>query len=86
MAHPNHVDGPGTAQFIANGQNHGPFNNGVSRGGDPTADDLETAHHGPDTPGNADRCYQTTGVVAPGQDVEIAIIRSDGQKLMNRSD
>ncbi len=64
MAGPNH-------QVIANGQNHGPFVNGVSCGGDPAAFGLETAHHGPDagTPGKADGCYRTTGGVAPRLDV-----------------
>lgn len=68
-AHP-HQAGPND-QVIANGQNHGPFVNGVSCGGDPAAYGLESAHHGPDagTPGKADGCYMTTGGVAPGLDV-----------------
>ena len=77
-AHPHQVVTPGTEQEIANGQNHGPFANGVSCGGDPAAYGLETAHHGPDagTPGKGDDgCYQTTGGVAPGQDVENPVIR-----------
>lgn len=70
LAHP-HTAGP-TDQVIANGQNHGPFVNGVTCGGDPAAYGLETAHHGPDagTPGAADGCYETTGGVPPGQDDE----------------
>lgn len=78
-AHPHqvsvaHNDG---GQVIANGQNHGPFVDGVSCGGDPAAYGLETAHHGPDAgaPGNADRCYQTTDGVPPGQDVTNPVIR-----------
>jgi len=69
-AHP-HKAGPRN-QVIANGQNHGPFVNGVSCGGDPAAYGLESAHHGPDagTPGKADGCYMTTGGVAPGADVQ----------------
>lgn len=76
-AHDHTVRTPGTTQVIANGQKHGPFVNGVSCGGDPAAYGLETAHHGPDagTPGRADGCYQTTGGVAPGQDVENPVIR-----------
>lgn len=77
-AHPHKVETPGTTQVIANGQNHGPFDSsGVSCGGDPAAYGLETAHHGPDagTPGRADGCYQTTGGVAPGQDVANPVIR-----------
>lgn len=71
-AHPHTVNG----QQLANGQNHGPFVNGVSCGGDPAAYGLETAHHGPDagTPGNSDGCYMTTGGVAPGLDVENPVI------------
>lgn len=66
-----------SGQVIANGQNHGPFVNGVSCGGDPAAYGLETAHHGPDagTAGRADGCYQTTGSVAPGLDVSNPVIR-----------
>jgi hypothetical protein len=76
-AHPHTVQTPGTTQVMANGQNHGPFVNGVSCGGDPAAYGLETAHHGPDagTPGKGDGCYQTTGAVAPSQDVENPVIR-----------
>lgn len=72
-AHPHTVNG----QEIANGQNHGPFVNGVSCGGDPAAYGLETAHHGPDagTPGKSDGCYMTTGGVAPGLDVENPVIQ-----------
>ena len=76
-AHPHQVDPPGTTQEIANGQDHGPFVNGVSCGGDPAAYGLETAHHGPDagTPGRADGCYQTTGSVPPAEDVANPVIR-----------
>lgn len=75
FAHPHTVAPSG--QVLANGQNHGPFVNGTSCGGDPAAYGLETAHHGPDagTPGRADGCYQTTGSVPPGQDVENPVIR-----------
>lgn len=75
FAHP-HVVSP-SGQVLANGQNHGPFVNGVSCGGDSAAYGLETAHHGPDagTPGRADGCYQTTGAVPPGQDVANPVIR-----------
>ncbi len=86
VAHPHTVAPSG--QTLANGQNHGPFRSGVSCGGDPAAYGLETAHHGPDAgvPGKADpvegsrqeeraACYQTTGSVAPGQDVESPVIR-----------
>lgn len=86
LAHPHVVSTSG--QVLANGQNHGPFANGVSCGGDPAAYGLETAHHGPDAgvPGKADpvdgsrqetraACYQTTGSVPPGQDVESPVIR-----------
>jgi hypothetical protein len=67
----------GAGQTIANGQNHGPFVNGISCGGDAAAYGLETAHHGPDagTPGRADGCYMTTGGVAPGADVANPVIR-----------
>ena len=78
-AHPHRVSvaHQGEGQMIANGQNHGPFVNGVSCGGDPAAYGLETAHHGPDagTPGKADGCYQTTGGVPPAQDVANPVIR-----------
>ena len=78
-AHPHVVSvaHQGDGQVIANGQNHGPFVNGTSCGGDPAAYGLETAHHGPDAgePGKADGCYQTTGAVPPGQDVENPVIR-----------
>jgi hypothetical protein len=79
LAHP-HEAAPahqGDGQTIANGQNHGPFVNGTSCGGDPAAYGLESAHHGPDagTPGKADGCYQTTGSVPPGQDVSSPAIR-----------
>ena len=67
----------GDGQTIANGQNHGPFANGESCGGDSAAYGLETAHHGPDagTPGRADGCYLTTGGVAPGADVSNPVLR-----------
>jgi hypothetical protein len=73
-AHPHVITTNG--QVIANGQNHAPFVNGVSCGGDPAAYGLETAHHGPDagTPGRGDGCYQTTGAVPPGQDVANPVI------------
>lgn len=76
-AHEHHVIAPGTTQVIANGQNHATFVNGTSCGGDPAAYGLETAHHGPDagTPGKGDGCFQTTGGVAPGLDVENPVIR-----------
>lgn len=78
LAHPHTIviDGK-TVAVLANGQNHGPFVNGTSCGGDPAAYGLETAHHGPDagTPGKADGCYQTTGSVPPGQDVANPVIR-----------
>jgi hypothetical protein len=78
-AHPHQVSVAhhGAGQVIANGQNHGPFANGVSCGGDPAAYGLETAHHGPDagTPGKADGCYQTTGGVPPAEDVANPVIR-----------
>lgn len=76
-AHSHQVETPGTTQAIANGQNHGPFVNGVSCGGDPAAYGLESAHHGPDagTPGRADGCYQTTGGVPPTRDVTNPVIR-----------
>ncbi len=78
-AHPHVVSvaHQGTGQVIANGQNHAPFVNGTTCGGDPAAYGLETAHHGPDagTPGKADGCYQTTGSVPPGQDVQNPVIR-----------
>lgn len=74
FAHPHEAQPAhqGDGQEIANGQNHGPFVNGVTCGGDPAAYGLETAHHGPDagTPGKADGCYQTTGGVPPAQDDE----------------
>ena len=77
FAHPHKVVTPHGEQELANGQNHGPFVNGVSCGGDPAAYGLETAHHGPDagTPGRADNCYATTGGVPPGQDVTNPVIR-----------
>ena len=63
-AHPHQAEPAhgGTGQVIANSQNHAPFVNGVTCGGDPAAYGLESAHHGPDagTPGNADGCYETT--------------------------
>jgi hypothetical protein len=78
QAHPHIVDPDhdGTGQVLANSQNHAPFVNGVSCGGDPAAYGLETAHHGPDagTPGNGDGCYQTTGGVPPSQDVASPVI------------
>jgi hypothetical protein len=68
-AHP-HVVGK-SGQVVANGQNHLPFVNGVTCGGDPAAFGLESAHHGPDagTPGKADGCYMTTGGVPPDKDI-----------------
>jgi hypothetical protein len=79
FAHPHQVSTAhqGAGQVIANGQNHGPFVEGVSCGGDPAAYGLETAHHGPDagTPGRADGCYQTTGNVPPAEDVSNPVIR-----------
>jgi hypothetical protein len=79
FAHPHEasVAHQGDGQPLANSQNHGPFVNGVSCGGDPAAYGLETAHHGPDagTPGNADGCYATTGGVPPSQDVQNPVIR-----------
>jgi hypothetical protein len=76
-AHPHNVTtGNGEEQVIAHGQNHAapdPADSGTMCGGDPAGYGLETAHHGPDagTPGKADDgCYQTTGNVPPGQDVE----------------
>lgn len=82
-AHPHQVDTNQNGVIdtgdvrLANGQNHGPFVNGVSCGGDPAAYGLETAHHGPDAGerGKADGCYQTTGGVSPGADVENPVIR-----------
>jgi hypothetical protein len=76
-AHSHQVETSGTTQVIANGQNHAPFVNGESCGGDPAAYGLETAHHGPDagTPGKrGDECYQTTGGVPPSQDVQNPVI------------
>lgn len=78
QAHPHTVVTQGeTRAILANGQNHGPFVSGVSCGGDPAAYGLETAHHGPDagTSGKADGCYQTTGSVAPSNDVASPVIR-----------
>ena len=64
-------------QVIANAQNHAPFINGQSCGGDPAAYGLETAHHGPDsaTRGRADGCYTTTDALAPALDVSNPVIR-----------
>ena len=45
-AYPHTVASSG--QVFAKGQDHAPFVNGVSCGGDPAAYGLETAHHGPD--------------------------------------
>ncbi len=76
-AHPHHVTtGNGEERVIADGQNHGPFADGVACGGDPAAYGLETAHHGPDagTPGKGDGCYATTGGVPPAQDVDNPVI------------
>lgn len=86
LAHPHTVSTSG--QTLAHGQNHGTPSNGIVCGGDPAAYGLETAHHGPDagTPGKADpvdgsrqeqraACYQTTGSVPPGQDVQNPVIR-----------
>ena len=73
-AHPHEAEPAhdGTGQVIANSQNHAPFVNGVTCGGDPAAYGLESAHHGPDagTPGKADGCYETTGGVPLAQDDE----------------
>ena len=78
-AHPHVVSvaHSGTGQIIANAQNHAPFVNGISCGGDPVAYGLESAHHGPDagTPGRADGCYATTGGVPPAADVSNPVIR-----------
>lgn len=77
-----------SGEVIASGQNHPAFVNGVScewfaPAGGPTAPPigpawfgLETAHHGPDAgdPGRGDGCYQTTGSVLPGQDVQNPVI------------
>ena len=81
-AHPHNVKG----QPIANGQNHPAFINGQSCESfgpasttpiGPAWYGLETAHHGPDagTRGRADGCYETTGRVPPGQDVQSPVIR-----------
>lgn len=79
-AHP-HSAGP-RGQVIANEQNHPRFDqNGMScEWYDPAGPyaigpawyGLETAHHGPDagTRGKGDGCYQTTGGVPPGEDVQ----------------
>jgi hypothetical protein len=86
LAHPHTVVTPGTTQKLANGQNHPAFVGGTSCesfggiGGDaigPSWYGMETAHHGPDagTPGKANGCYQTTGNVPPGQDVQNPVIR-----------
>lgn len=87
-AHPhNVVTGDGSQQVIANGQNHPAFSNGLSCDSSGTAGPawygLETAHHGPDAgqPGRGAggqdpyACYQTTGGVAPGADVQSPVIR-----------
>lgn len=71
LAHP-HVANPahqGAGQPIANSQNHGPYEDGVTCGGDPAVYGLESAHHGPDsgTPGKSDGCYQIDGT-APALD------------------
>lgn len=74
-AHEHVVRTPNHDQYIANGQNHAPFKDGVScestegdpRGlADPAGYGLETAHHGPDagTPGKGDGCYETTDKMA----------------------
>ena len=80
-AHPHAANG----QVIANGQNHPAFISGLSCESNgpagaipigPAWYGLETAHHGPDAgdPGKADTCYQTTGSVPPGQDVQNPVI------------
>jgi hypothetical protein len=78
-AHPHVVSvaHQGAGQVIANAQNHGPYVNGVSCGGDPAGYGLEAAHHGPDggTPGRADGCYSTTDGVPPAADVSRPVIR-----------
>jgi hypothetical protein len=84
FAHPHMIGHNG--QVLANGQNHPAFINGTSCQSYPSAGPapvgpawygLETAHHGPDagTPGKKDGCYQTTGSVPPGQDVQSPVIR-----------
>jgi hypothetical protein len=87
-AHPHNVaTGSGDLQVIANGQNHPAFTSGLSCDTDGSAGSawygLETAHHGPDA-GQAGRglggedaaaCYQTTGGVAPGADVQNPVIQ-----------
>ena len=77
VAHP-HVVETGNASFVflANGQNHAPFSNGLSCGaGDPAGYGLETAHHGPDagTPGKGDGCYKVDGTV-PALDINNPVI------------
>ena len=72
LAHPHEAEPAhdGAGQELANGQNHGPFDDsGVTCGGDPAAYGLESAHHGPDsgTPGKADGCYQVDSM-PPGTD------------------
>lgn len=86
-AHPHQVVTPGNdGQVIADGQNHPRFIDGIScewygaaAGGDigPAWYGLETAHHGPDAgdAGRGDGCYETTGAVPPGQDVQSPVIR-----------
>jgi hypothetical protein len=81
-AHQHVIDTPNREEdtVLAHGQNHPPFIGGTScesyGPGDPAGYGLETAHHGPDagTPGKSDGCYQTTGNVPPGQDVQNPVI------------
>ncbi len=65
LAHAPHTAGP-KDQVLANSQNHGPYLNGVSCGGAPSAYGIETAHHGPDAgisgKADGDGCYRTTGI------------------------
>jgi hypothetical protein len=85
LAHPHVViKGNGDERVLASGQNHPSFINGVScvgigsaTGVGPAWYGLETAHHGPDAgaKGKRDGCYQTTGSVPPGQDVQSPVIR-----------
>ena len=80
-AHPHKVEakpGDGETQTLANGQNHAPFVNGQSCGGDPAAYGLETAHHGPDSgaAGRGDGCYQSDDTVGPpNEDVANPVIK-----------
>lgn len=90
VAHPHKIATPHHEQFIGGGGNHPAFISGVSCAdnapavpdGSPIGSSwygLETAHHGPDagTPGRGtgEACYQTTGSVSPGLDVENPVIK-----------